>query len=75
MKQSISFIVGVVLGATLAGLVLTKVGQENNDTLNIYKEYYKNTECLLDTLELKYEWVDSYDPQYYYEAVKPLIAD
>ena len=39
MKQSISFIAGVVLGATLAGLVLTKVGQENNDTLNIYKEY------------------------------------
>lgn len=37
-----------------------------------YDNYYHATEELLDTLEDRYNWVDAYDPEDYYEAVDNL---
>lgn len=40
--------------------------------INSYKEYYRATENLLDTLEYHDNWVDRFDPQDYYDAVSKL---
>lgn len=40
--------------------------------LEAYKQYYKATENLLDTLENHYNWIDAFDPYDYYEAVENL---
>lgn len=39
-----------------------------NDLLNAYDSYNKATEDLLDTLDNEYNWVDTFDPQEYYES-------
>lgn len=54
----------------LAAIVVRICFVENQ--LNAYKQYYKATENLLDTLELEYNWVDSFDPYEYYDAVENL---
>lgn len=41
--------------------------------IDSYRDYYKATEELLDTLEQRYNWVDGYDPYDYYEAVDNLL--
>lgn len=40
--------------------------------LEYYKEYYRATEALLDTLEDHDNWVDRFDPQDYYDAKSKL---
>ena len=37
-----------------------------------YRDYYNATEAFLDTLEIEYNWVDSFDPYEYYETVENL---
>lgn len=49
-----------------------KAGRMNDVELNSYKEYYKATECLLDTLDKYDNWVDRFDPEDYYKAVENL---
>ena len=39
-----------------------------NNLLSAYNSYNKATEDLLDTLDNKYDWVDAFDPQDYYES-------
>lgn len=36
--------------------------------IEAYNAYYKEVESVLDTLNLEYDWVDSYDFQSYYES-------
>ena len=38
---------------------------ENMELLKAYNDYYKATESLLDTLNTEYNWVDSFDSDYY----------
>lgn len=56
----------LLLGVTLSCSI------SDNLELKAYKNYYKQAELLLDTLDNDYQWVDSYDPEYYYDAVKQL---
>lgn len=46
--------------------------QELNNIIDAYDTYNKNAEILLDTLDMEYGWVDSYDPQEYYQAKERL---
>lgn len=58
---------------SIAIAVLTSVNSCSvKKELNAYKNYYKATENLLDTLEKYYYWVDGHDPYDYYEAVEEL---
>lgn len=83
MKKLFYLTVGAVLGAALAGVTHTKAEQHilndleyaNYNTLDYkieiieaYNAYYKEVESVLDTLNLEYDWVDSYDFQSYYES-------
>lgn len=62
---------GIVV-AVLSAVVFLGINNNTSKELVAYKKYYKATEAFLDTLELEYGWVDSYDPQEYYEAVEEL---
>ena len=64
MKKNILIAVLVLVVLILAGVTLYQ-----SERLSAHKEYYKATENLLDTLENHYNWVDSFDPQDYYDAV------
>jgi len=57
----ISAIVGIVTGFTVCQN--TVVSDEK--LINSYSNYYKATETLLDTLNEEYNWVDSFDSDYY----------
>jgi hypothetical protein len=35
-----------------------------------YRQYYQETEVLLDTLDNNYNWTDSFDPYDYYNIKK-----
>ena len=82
MKKLFYLTVGAVLGAALAGVTHTKAEHVLNDLeyanyntlgykieiIEAYNAYYKEVESVLDTLNLEYDWVDSYDFQSYYES-------
>ena len=36
--------------------------------VDAYHEYYKAAEDFLDELDKKYDWVDAFDPEAYYDA-------
>ena len=61
--------IAVVLSVFALGYM---TGRMNDAELNSYKEYYKATECLLDTLEKYDNWVDRFDPEDYYSAIEKL---
>lgn len=42
--------------------------REDTEIIDSYKEYYKASESLLDSLDAKYNWADSYDVFDYYES-------
>lgn len=42
------------------------------ELIKAYDNYSKNTELLLDTLNIEYNWVDSFDPQEYYNSREQL---
>ena len=69
------------LGAIVAFVEGLKVGQPNDlqvanyntlkyktELIKAYDAYNKATEELLDTLDSRYDWVDSFDPYAYYES-------
>ena len=41
--------------------------RETRGIISSYKEYYKASESLLDSLDAKYNWTDYYDVFDYYE--------
>lgn len=70
MKKIIRHCSLVAIVAFIAGFMVcqnTKVNKLNKKVAG-YSAYYKNTEVLLDTLNQAYDWVDSYDPQDYYDS-------
>lgn len=82
MNKLFTFAAGIVLGIVLAGVTHTKAEHVLNDLeyanyntldykieiIEAYNAYYKEVESVLDTLNLEYDWVDSYDFQSYYES-------
>lgn len=38
------------------------------EIIDAYERYYNATECVLDTLDAKHDWVDKYDFQEYYAS-------
>lgn len=47
--------------------------RETREIISSYKEYYKASESLLDSLDAKYNWIDSYDVFDYYESKQKII--
>lgn len=62
MEKAMWFIAGTVIGMAVVGLV-------DSHTMKTYDDYYLNTERLLNQLDSAYDWVDAFDPDYYYESV------
>lgn len=78
MKKTILLCSLAAIVAFVAGL---KVGQPNDlqttnynnlkhqtELIKAYDAYNEATEKLLDTLDDRYDWVDSFDPYDYYES-------
>lgn len=51
---------------------LTEYNEFKREMITNYEGYYNNVETLLDELDDKYDWVDSFDPQEYYLAKEKL---
>jgi hypothetical protein len=51
---------------------LTEYNEFKREMITNYESYYNNVETLLDELDDKYDWVDSFDPQEYYLAKEKL---
>lgn len=79
MKKLFYLTVGAVLGAALAGVAHTKAEHVLNDLeyanyntldykielIEAYNEYYRVTETMLDSISVKYDWVDEAPSEYY----------
>lgn len=65
MKTLSILILGIFIGLCLGFIPFSKTYKETK----LYKEYYKQTESLLDTLENQYNWIDAIDHYGYYDAV------
>lgn len=80
MNKLFTFAAGIVLGIVLAGVAHTKAEQHilndleyaNYNTLDYkieiieaYNEYYRVTETMLDSISVKYDWVDEAPGEYY----------
>ena len=61
----LSIILGMIAGFVAGHSVATS---ESVKYLEAYDAYNKATEELLDTLENRYNWVDTFDPYNYYES-------
>jgi len=47
--------------------------RETREIISFYKEYYKASESLLDSLDAQYSWTDSYDVFDYYESKQKIV--
>ena len=47
--------------------------RETREVISSYKEYYKASESLLDSLDAQYSWTDSYDVFDYYESKQKIV--
>ena len=84
MKKTILLCSLAAIVAFVAGL---KVGQPNDfqttnynnlkhqiELIKAYSAYSESAESLLDTLDSRYDWVDSFDPYAYYESRAKLVS-
>lgn len=79
MNKVFTFTAGIVLGIVLAGVAHTKAEHKLNDLeyanyntldykieiIEAYNEYYRVTETMLDSISVKYDWVDEAPGEYY----------
>lgn len=61
----LSIILGMIVGFVVGHNTTTS---KSVKYLEAYDAYNKATEELLDTLENRYNWVDTFDPYNYYES-------
>lgn len=61
----LSIILGMIVGFVVGHSTATS---KSVKYLEAYDAYNKATEELLDTLENRYNWVDTFDPHNYYES-------
>lgn len=71
---SIICIINVILTGYMQNRIneLTDSNEFKRELITNYEGYYNNVETLLDELDDKYDWVDSFDPQEYYLAKEKL---
>lgn len=62
LKVALTFITFVAI--LYMALYANKVYYERN----CYRKYYETTEDLLDSLQIKYDWIDEIDNYDYYDA-------
>lgn len=74
MKKHICFCLVPTILAFCIGFIVCEntTAKELNNLIDAYDSYNQNAENLLDTLDMEYNWVDSYDPQEYYQAKESL---
>ena len=71
MKRNISFLViCLCLLSFFVGYQMTN--HKDLKLIEAYDNYSIATEELLDTLDSEYNWVDSFDPQEYYDSREAL---
>lgn len=72
MKTSITIL---LIETVLLFLAIAYIRELREDTeiIDSYKEYYKASESLLDSLDAQYSWADSYDVFDYYESKQKII--
>lgn len=51
---------------------LTTMNEFKRELITDYECYYDNAECFLTELNNKYNWVDAFDPEYYYLSKEKL---
>lgn len=79
MKKSFKLLVVVVVAFLLGTIVksnsIASVEKENisiEEENKLLWDYYYASENLLDTLEMRYQWVDAVEHYDYYDAVEAL---
>lgn len=68
----ISYFIGNTVIKTVANAAIEKVTTSLEKENELLWDYYYSAENLLDTLEMKYQWVDALDNYEYYDAVEAL---
>lgn len=68
----ITYFVGNTIIKTVANAVIEKATISLEKENELLWNYYYSAENLLDTLEMKYQWVDALDNYEYYDAVEAL---
>ena len=73
--KSIYLLCGLApIGAFIAGLECqpndTQTGNDSCKAVKVYQQYFNAAERLLDELDNRYDWVDAFDPQDYYDAAQ-----
>lgn len=69
MKTSLT----IILIETVLLFLSSAYIRETREIISSYKEYYKASESLLDSLDAQYSWTDSYDVFDYYESKQKII--
>lgn len=69
MKTSLT----VILIETVLLFLSSAYIRETREIISSYKEYYKASESLLDSLDAQYSWTDSYDVFDYYELKQKIV--
>lgn len=69
MKTSLT----VILIETVLLFLSSAYIRETREVISSYKEYYKASESLLDSLDAQYSWTDSYDVFDYYESKQKIV--
>ena len=65
----LGMIIGIILGVVAGQCIAAK---KYIKCIEAYDAYNKATEELLDTLNNEYDWVDTFDPQEYYDSKEKL---
>ena len=47
---------------------LIESNNQKQELINLYESYYYYSEQLLDSLDAKYDWINAFDPQEYYDT-------
>lgn len=63
----------VILIETVLLFLSSAYIRETREVISSYKEYYKASESLLDSLDAQYSWTDSYDVFDYYESKQKIV--
>lgn len=74
-KLLVVVVVAFLLGTIVKSNSIASVEKENisiEEENKLLWDYYYASENLLDTLEMRYQWVDAVEDYYYYDAVEAL---
>lgn len=73
MKTSLTVILIETVLLFLSIAYIRELRKDTEIIMDSYKEYYKASESLLDSLDAQYSWTDSYDVFDYYESKQKIV--